>query len=394
LNSGLDQTLFSERREDLAVRFLQDRPPEVVHTYWSGKAARGRCLTYRSDSAAVRGGGEPGGGYPELSSSLFEPLYADFRQALAGRRADLVLSARGVAFDQRIVVARAGSEPVEERRSGARLRLECRFGGALAVTEMVRPFDRPVEAGSLLDHLERRLEAVDAPEGEMPVLFAPGVAGVLVHEIVGHALEADTIIAGRSWLAELEEQIAPKGLSIVDDPRRGRAAWRTDDEGTPARAVPLVRDGLVGGWLHDRKSAALSGRSPTGHGRCSSFREDVLPRMGCTFIAAGPFSPDEILQGMTHGLYVRRMEAANTDTALGRALFRVTDSDLIRNGKIDVPLKPHLLAIDGAAALSSMDRVADDLRFDTCIGSCHRDGQPIATSVGAPTIRIGVAGVK
>jgi TldD protein len=386
--------LFREQREDLSVRFFQDGPPAVKHTWWSGRAARGERLVYRSDQAPG-GFGRPERGTAALSSNLFEPVHSAFSQAMRRHGSGPVVSALGVAFEQRIMVARGGSEPVEDLRSGARMRFECRLGGAMAVTEMVHPFDRPDEAAkALLNHLERRLDAIDAPGGELPVVFAPGVGGVLVHEIVGHALEGDMILAGRSWLAQLEERVAPRDLVIVDDPRRGRAAWKIDDEGVPARAVSLIRDGVVAGRLLDSRSALLSGGEPTGHGRCSSFREPIMPRMGCTFIAPGPLAPDELLQGIGRGLYVRRMEAANTDAMCGHALFRVTDSDLIRDGKIDAPLKPHLLHVDGAAALASMDRIADDLRFDTCVGSCHRDGQPLATSVGAPTIRIGAAGVK
>jgi TldD protein len=101
-----------------------------------------------------------------------------------------------------------------------------------------------------------------------------------------------------------------------------------------------------------------------------------------------------MLQGIEHGLYVRRMEAGNSDMRTGRASFRVTDSDRITMGNLDAPLKPFLLHVEGADALASIDRVAGDLQFDSCIGTCHRDGQPLAISVGAPTIRIGEAGVK
>jgi hypothetical protein len=382
-----NETLFYERREDLAVSFFQNHPPAVVHTFWSGKAARGRRLVYRSDPVL-----DPGP--PELSKTVFEQLYADFSHVMARKRSGLLISARGVAFDQRIMVVRPGVDPVEDRRAGARLRLECRLGHAAAIIESIQPFDKPIDAEALLEHVERRQEAVEAPAGELPVVFAPGVGAVLVHEIVGHALEADTILGGRSWLAQLEEPIAPRELLILDDPRRGRGAWRIDDEGVPARAIPLISDGMVAGWLHDRRSARLSDRAPTGHGRCSSFREPVRPRMGCTFVAPGSLAADELLQGVERGLYVRRMEAANTDTKTGHALFRVTDSDLILEGKLDAPLKPHLLHVNGAQALASMAGAADDLLFDACVGSCHRDGQPLAISVGAPTIRIGGAAVK
>jgi predicted Zn-dependent protease len=111
--------------------------------------------------------------------------------------------------------------------------------------------------------------------------------------------------------------------------------------------------------------------------------------MGCTFVATGRWSPEEILSAVDDGVYIRRMEAASVDLSNGRAVFRVTDSDRIVNGQFDAPLQPHLLVVDGRSALAGMDRVADDLAFDTCVGSCVRDGQPLAISVGAPTICTG-----
>jgi TldD protein len=239
-----------------------------------------------------------------------------------------------------------------------------------------------------------RLKAEEAPAGRCSAVLAPGVGGILVHEIVGHALEADTVLRNGSWLAQLEEPFAPRQLSVLDDPRRGRGAWSVDDEAEAAREIPLIRDGRVAGWLHDGASARFTGQQPTGHGRCSSFREPVMPRMGCTFIASGDLAAEELLQGIEHGVYIRRMEAANTDTTKGSALFRITDSDRIRNGRLEAALKSHLLRLEGKDALASMHQIGDDLRFDTCVGTCHRDGQPLAISVGAPTIRIDNAWVK
>jgi TldD protein len=210
---------------------------------------------------------------------------------------------------------------------------------------------------------------------------------------VGHALEADTVLAGDSWLARSDAPTPPSELAVLDDPRRGRAAWRFDDEGEAARVVSLLRGGGVAGGLHDRTTAATSERQPTGHGRRSSFREPVRPRMGCTFVAAGPLAPEEVVRDVRDGIYVRRMEAGSTDTRSGRAVFRVTDSDLLCDGAIDAPLRPHLLIVDGPRALPTMNRIAGDLVFDTCIGSCHREGQPLATSVGAPTFWIGLGAV-
>jgi len=212
---------------------------------------------------------------------------------------------------------------------------------------------------------------------------------VLIHEIVGHALEADRVLEADSWLGQFEEQVAPQGLLIRDDPRRGRAPWRIDDEGAPAKPTALIRDGHVAGCLYDRRTAKAANRPPTGHGRCSSYRDPVQPRMGCTFVAPGKREAGELLGGIRNGVYVRRMEAGTTDPRTGRAVFRVTDADRILDGKIDAPLLPHLLFIEGARVLAAASRIGNDLEFDSCIGSCHRSGRPLPISVGAPTMWIG-----
>jgi TldD protein len=190
-------------------------------------------------------------------------------------------------------------------------------------------------------------------------------------------------------LSSASGRVAPTDLVVLDDPRRGRAAWRIDDEGHRARPVPLIRSGRVAGRLHDASTAEREGRSSTGHGRRASYRDAIRPRMGCTFVAAGRWSPEEVLNSVSDGVYIRRMEAASVDLSTGRAVFRVTDSDRIVHGALGSPLQPHLLEVDARIALSAMVRVADDLTFDTCVGSCVRDGQPLATSVGAPTICVG-----
>jgi TldD protein len=310
---------------------------------------------------------------------------------------------RGVAFEQRIVVARKGVEPLGDVRRGARLRVECRLPGttATAVAERVLPArggDHASDWGAFAEELARRAEALhdarELPHRELPVLLAPGVGGVLVHEIVGHALEADRVLEGDSWLAQFEERVAASELLVIDDPRRGRAPWRVDDEGELSKPTPLLRDGRVAGWLHDVQTASATGKPTTGHGRCSSFRDPVQPRMGCTFVAPGECEPAELLDAVRDGVYVRRMEAGTTDPRTGRAVFRVTDADRIRGGKIDAPLQPHLLFIDGARVLTDANRIANDLAFDSCVGSCHRDGRPLSVSVGAPTMWIGPSGVS
>ena len=115
--------------------------------------------------------------------------------------------------------------------------------------------------------------------------------------------------------------------------------------------------------------------------------------MGCTFLAAGRSGPGEAFQGVEEGVYVRRMEAARTDTRTGSAVFRVTDADRIRNGRLAAPLAPHVMCVEGRTALSSVDCIANDLAFDVCIGSCLHHVQPLSISGGAPTFRIGLMSV-
>ncbi len=422
--------LFLEYRQDLTVELYGEDPPSSTRSSWSGVAATRleapSRIVYRSDPSIeelehlVRvasenrlrvpgsGGGSgrrPATDHPDLDESkALAPLH---RVAgwIRGRDPRALVLGRCVAFDQRVWIAGGPADPAEDLRRAMRLRIETHLQRASressAVVEAVRPpsavgFDGETLDGLarvLLERAEQRLDAEDPPDGESSVVLAPGVGGVLIHEIVGHALEADVALSRGSWLTDLDGEVAPRELVIVDDPRRGRAAWRCDDEGQPSRATRLVGDGRVTGWLHDVTTAQRLSSPPTGHGRRSSFREPVRPRMGCTFIGAGRWQAEEILRSVDRGIYVRRMEAATVDLQSGRAVFRVTDADRIVRGKIDAPLRAHLLVIDGRRVLAGLERVADDLAFDTCVGSCHRDGQPLAISVGAPTIWAGVCKV-
>ena len=300
-------------------------------------------------------------------------------------------------------MARPGGEVRTDLRRGARVRLELETRGpsgrmARAVEERV--FRAPHTKGdlgevveSLAERARARLNAREPAPGATVVVLGPGVGGILVHELIGHALEADTVFRGASALVATPGPIAPADVTVVDDPRRGRGAWRRDDEGVESRATPLIEGGRVAGYLHDLSSAERFRQRATGHGRRASFREPVRPRMGCTFLAPGRLDPQEVLHGISRGIYVRRMETASTDSLSGNARFIVTDADRIDQGRFDHPLQPFLLELRASTALPSLDRIGNDLAFDTCVGSCLRDGQPLATSVGAPTFRIGVARV-
>lgn len=335
---------------------------------------------------------------PRIAATRIERLIHAAPSASSGAR--MSYRVRWIESLQTVRVSVGGDPVRSDLRRARRIRIEARAERnaaiAIAVHEGAFRDDRFQDLalrglhGAVARAVER-LDSTSPPAGEFPVVFQAGAGGVLIHELVGHALEGDVLTKSASYLSRVECAAASPGVTVIDDPRRGRCPWRIDDEGIESRPVALIRDGRVSGALLDDTSAGAMGSTPTGHGRCASFRDPVLPRMGCTFLAAGSLSPEEVIEGIDRGIFVRRLESASTNPITGRAVFRVMDADLVTAGRADRPLHPFLLAVDGLAALGSIERVASDLAFDSCIGACVRDGQTIATSVGAPTFCTRVA---
>jgi TldD protein len=420
--------VFLENRQDASV-VLSSRSdrPSIDHSRTCGVAVQDGDgqFRFRADpemqevARLIRSDdpSQPDGSPPAAGRGL--PADAPLPVEAAARMVELLvvatqklqpaaeIEARWIGLDQRIHVGRADRGVVTDRRAGRRVQIQADLadrgrtgravGEAILRSDSVETVAPELErlAKGVAARVDARLAAETPPSGERRIVFAPGVGGVLLHEVVGHALEADTVLGGASWLAgsTAEPFQGSSRLLVVDDPRRARAAWRLDDEGEPARATALLRGGRPVGWLHDRTTALSAGRAPTGHGRRASFRDPVRPRMGCTFLAAGRSRPEEAFEGVEEGVYVRRMEAASTDTRTGSAVFRVTDADRIHNGRLAAPLAPHVMCVEGRTALSSVDCIANDLEFDVCIGSCLHHGQPLSISVGAPTFRIGLTSV-
>ena len=418
--------IFLEDREDARVEVASSGGSKIAHTRLRGVSVRTGLdpahSWHRSDpgpedldrlAATAASGNEldnggsgtaaAGSGQERLTSGGSLGWLERMVEAVSssGMPGQAEITAKYVGFSQEVRIAHPERQ-CEDRREGRRVRLEVRLvhGGksSLAVAERVLGRGpEAAEAESLVEEVTRRAEerlgAGTVQGGHYPVVFGPGVGGILLHEVVGHALEADTVQRGGSLLSRLTGPIATSDLVVLDDPRRARAPWVVDDEGQEPKPTPLLRRGRVAGLLHDLRSARRAGGSPTGHGRRASFREPVRPRMGCTFLAAGELEPEEVLDRIASGIYVRRMETGAVDPASGEASFRVTDADAITAGEIAGPLEPFVLRIETQAMLSSLDRIANDLAFDVCVGSCLRDGQPLATSVGAPTFRVGLATV-
>lgn len=392
--------VFAEDRVDVRLTVASSDVRQSVETRARGAAIVSGSSVHITDPGFMdprRGAGESLGLWV---SRLESPLIEAATRASAGRRHPF-WSAKFVAFHQEVWVGSSKAPAVHDVRRGCRVEIRVQTGAersAQAVEELVL---RSEAAPSFLepflrcfDRAEERLASLPVPEpGLTSAVFAPGVAGVVTHELIGHGLEGDVVGRGLSWISPSTFPMARAPVTVIDDPRRGRGSWLIDDEGVGARETTLINQGRAVGMLLDRTWAGALGKSSTGHGRRSSYLEAVRPRMGCTFIAAGVDAPEDVMRTTNRGVFIRRLAGGHTDPRSGRASFIVSDADRIVDGRLAEPLDPFVLELDAVESWASIDRVADDLAFDICVGSCVRDGQPMAVSVGAPTIRIGVVRV-
>jgi TldD protein len=233
------------------------------------------------------------------------------------------------------------------------------------------------------------LSARKAPMGRMPVVLSSEAGGTMIHEAIGHGLEADLAQQGLSVFSEkVGEKVASPLITVVDDPtlpqRRGSYAF--DDEGVPSRKTVLVQDGILKGYLYDRLTAMKDGTGSTGNGRRESYRNKPIPRMSNTLILPGTSKPEEIIRSVEKGLLVRKMGGGQVNTVNGDFVFEVSEGYLIENGYVTEPIRGAILTGNGPQVLREIDRVGDDLGFG--IGTCGKEGQGVPVSDAQPTLRI------
>ncbi|MBL8023675.1 MAG: TldD/PmbA family protein [Elusimicrobia bacterium] len=235
-----------------------------------------------------------------------------------------------------------------------------------------------------------KLIAPPAPVGEMAVVVASEAGGTLIHEAVGHSLEADAVLEGSSphYANRVGRVVANEKISVLDDPTRPgqRGSFRYDDEGTPAQSTVLIEKGVLRTYLHDRRSAQRGECPSNGHGRRESFAHVPIPRMSNTFIASGPDDPQQILRELKRGLYVTRMGGGQVNTATGDFVFEVEEGFWVEDGKVRHPVRGANLLGNGPEVLRSIDRVGWDLGWS--VGTCGKEGQGVPVSDGLPTLRI------
>jgi TldD protein len=250
-----------------------------------------------------------------------------------------------------------------------------------------RPEDHGREAARIAIAM---LDAIDAPAGELPVVLAAGDSGILLHEAVGHGLEADFNRKKTSNYSDrVGQPVASPLVTVVDDPTlpHSRGSINVDDEGNPAAAISLIEGGTLRGYMQDRLSARHF-KTHSGNGRRESFRHAPLPRMTNTILLGGPHAPEEIIRNTKRGVFAKRFSGGQVNISNGDFVFSLTESYLIEDGKLTAPLKGVNLIGNGPDALSKVDLLGSDVELSDGIWTCGKDGQSVPVGVGCPTVRI------
>jgi len=235
------------------------------------------------------------------------------------------------------------------------------------------------------------LAAVDAPAGEMTVVLGPGDSGILLHEAVGHGLEADFNRKQTSnYSGQIGKKVASDLCTVVDDGTivGSRGAINVDDEGYAGQKNVLIENGVLVGYMHDRMSAKHFGIEPTGNGRRESFRAMPLPRMTNTSLLGGQHGHEEIIKSVKRGVYAKRFSGGQVNISNGDFVFSLSESYLIEDGKLTAPLKGVNLIGNGPEVLRRVDMLGSDFELSDGIWTCGKDGQSVPVNVGTPTVRI------
>jgi TldD protein len=236
-----------------------------------------------------------------------------------------------------------------------------------------------------------QLDAREAPAGEMEVVLGPGWPGVLLHEAIGHGLEADFNRKQTSAFSGLiGKRVASDKCTIVDN---GTMPWRlgslnVDDEGQPTQNTMLIEKGILKGYLSDKLSAKLMGMSDTGNGRRESYEHIPMPRMTNTYMLAGEDDPGDIIRSVKHGVYAVNFGGGQVDITNGKFVFSASEAYMIEDGRITAPIKGATLIGNGPDVLTRVSMVGNDLKLDEGVGTCGKDGQAVPVGVGIPTIKI------
>ncbi len=235
------------------------------------------------------------------------------------------------------------------------------------------------------------LNAEAAPAGTMNVVLGNGWPGILLHEAIGHGLEGDFNRKGSSaFSGRVGQRVAARGVTVVDDgtisDRRG--SLNVDDEGNRTQCTTLIEDGILKGYMQDALNARLMKVRPTGNGRRESFAHVPMPRMTNTYMLGGDRDPEEIIRSVKKGLYAKNFGGGQVDITSGKFVFSASEAYLIEDGKVTRPVKGATIIGNGPDALTRVKMIGNDMKLDSGVGTCGKEGQSVPVGVGQPTLRI------
>ncbi len=314
------------------------------------------------------------------------------------------VSASFSRYGQAVMIMRAEGEPMVDFRPLVRMSVSVVVavgdrreqgsyggGGRYDLENLLKDEYWQNIANEALRQAQVNLDARPAPAGEFSVVLGPGWPGILLHEAIGHGLEADFNRKGSSAFSNLlGEMVASPAVSVVDDGTvaDARGSLHFDDEGMPTQKTVLIENGRLVNYLSDRLNSRLMGRKSTGNGRRESYASVPLPRMTNTFMLAGKDSPEAIIASMARGIYAPSFGGGQVDITSGKFVFSATEAYWVENGKICYPIKGATLIGDGPSVLRRVSMVGSDLALDPGMGTCGKAGQSVPVGVGQPTIKI------
>jgi TldD protein len=314
-----------------------------------------------------------------------QAVYAD------NLRQVMVATSEGVLTLDRQPLARMSVSALARAGGGAPQRGHAGGGGRVELTYFLTEKTPEHFAREAAREAIVMLEAVEAPAGEMTVVLGPGWPGILLHEAVGHGLEADFNRKGVSaFSGRVGQKVASELCTVIDDGTIGgrRGSLNVDDEGNPTQKNVLIENGILRGYLQDKLSSRLLRSASTGSGRRESYAHIPMPRMTNTFMLAGESDPEEIIRSVPKGLYCANFGGGQVDITSGNFVFSASESYFIEDGKLTRPVRNATLIGNGPEALKYVSMVGSDLKLDEGIGVCGKEGQSVPVGVGIPTIKI------
>jgi TldD protein len=235
------------------------------------------------------------------------------------------------------------------------------------------------------------LDAMPAPAGSMTVVLGSGWPGILLHEAIGHGLEGDFNRKGTSaFSGKIGTKVASSEVTVVDDgtiPNR-RGSLNIDDEGNATSRTTLIENGTLVGYMQDAMNAKLMNVATTGNGRRESYAHLPMPRMTNTFMLNGKYNPEEIIKSVDDGIYANNFGGGQVDITSGKFVFSASQAWVIKKGKLIHPIKGASIVGNGPDILKEVSMVGNDMKLDSGVGTCGKEGQSVPVGVGQPTLKI------